>query len=129
MIKITFTITFTSKILYLIRIMKTKQQPQLVYYELAQVQQYENAAAITYLYVYVTGINGYLYGNLPGLNMCLGDRVVWHVFSIGSEADVHTVYFHGQSLTVLDTHRSSTAILPGYFKTLFMKADNPGTYI
>ena len=72
------------------------------------------------------GINGFLYGNLPGLDMCLDDRVVWHVFSVGSELDVHSVYFHGQPLTLLDTHRSATVLLPGYFKTLFMKAENPG---
>ncbi|KAK7486237.1 hypothetical protein BaRGS_00022560, partial [Batillaria attramentaria] len=74
------------------------------------------------------GINGYLYGTLPGLEMCEGDRVMWHVFSVGTEVDIHSVYLHGQSLTLLDTHRSATAVLPGYFKTLFMKADNPGQW-
>ena len=72
------------------------------------------------------GFNGYLYGNLPGLNMCLGDRVAWHVFSVGSEKDIHTVYFHGQPLTLMDTHRSSSFVLPGYFRTLLMKVQNPG---
>lgn len=74
------------------------------------------------------GINGYLYGNLPGLNMCVDDRVAWHVFSVGSEVDVHTVYFHGQPVTHLDTHRSSAYLLPGYFRTLLMKAEHPGQW-
>ena len=43
-------------------------------------------------------INGYVYGNLPGLEMCLGDRVAWHVFSLGTETDMHTLYFHGNVL-------------------------------
>ncbi|KAK7110957.1 hephaestin-like protein [Littorina saxatilis] len=73
-------------------------------------------------------MNGYLYGNLPGLKMCLGDRVVWHVFSVGSERDLHTIYFHGQPLTQLDTHLSATYVLPGYFRTLLMKAENPGEW-
>ena len=44
------------------------------------------------------GVNGYLYGNLQGLNICLGDKVDWHIMSFGTEADIHTVYFHGNVL-------------------------------
>ena len=33
-------------------------------------------------------INGYVYGNTPGLNVCIGDRVSWHLFSFGN--DIHT---------------------------------------
>ncbi|XP_076461304.1 hephaestin-like protein isoform X2 [Babylonia areolata] len=74
------------------------------------------------------GINGYMYGNLPGLNMCQDDRVAWHMLSVGSERDVHTAYFHGQPLTYLDNRRSSSFILPGYFRSLLMKAENPGQW-
>lgn len=35
-------------------------------------------------------INGYFYGNLPGLDMCEGDRIDWHLFGMGSEVDIHT---------------------------------------
>ena len=35
-------------------------------------------------------INGYFYGNLPGLDMCLGDSVRWHLAGIGNEVDIHT---------------------------------------
>lgn len=35
-------------------------------------------------------INGYFYGNLPGLDMCLGDSVTWHLAGIGNEVDIHT---------------------------------------
>ena len=34
-------------------------------------------------------INGYIFGNLPGLDMCVGDRVDWHLFGMGSETDLH----------------------------------------
>lgn len=34
-------------------------------------------------------INGYVYGNLPGLNMCQGDRVSWHMIGMGTWSDVH----------------------------------------
>ena len=35
-------------------------------------------------------INGYFYGNTPGLDMCQGDKVDWHVFGMGNEVDIHT---------------------------------------
>ena len=35
-------------------------------------------------------INGYFYGNLPGLDMCYGDSVKWHLAGIGNEVDIHT---------------------------------------
>lgn len=34
-------------------------------------------------------INGYIYGNLPGLNMCQGDTVSWHMIGMGTWSDVH----------------------------------------
>ena len=35
-------------------------------------------------------INGFFYGNLPGLNICLGDKVRWYLFGLGTEVDIHT---------------------------------------
>ena len=35
-------------------------------------------------------INGYFYGNVLDLNMCLGDTVRWHLAGIGNEVDLHT---------------------------------------
>ena len=43
-------------------------------------------------------INGYAFGNLPDLDFCQADRVAWHVFSLGTETDMHTLYFHGNVL-------------------------------
>lgn len=74
------------------------------------------------------GINGFLYGNLPGLNMCVGDRISWHVMAVGNEVDLHTVFFHGNTFTVHENRKDSSAILPGMFKTLTMIATNPGTW-
>ena len=34
-------------------------------------------------------INGYIYGNLPGLSMCQGDTVSWHIIGMGTWSDVH----------------------------------------
>lgn len=37
----------------------------------------------------IASINGYKFGNLPGLDMCHGDTVSWHIIGIGSFNDVH----------------------------------------
>lgn len=74
-------------------------------------------------------INGYFYGNLPGLDMCLGDSVRWHLAGIGNEVDIHTAYFHGQSFKV-DGHRKDVAsLLPATFVTASMTSMNPGTWM
>lgn len=35
--------------------------------------------------VLFTGINGFLYGNLPGLSICQGNKIQWHLFGLGNE--------------------------------------------
>ena len=42
-------------------------------------------------------INGYLYGNLPGLKMYRGEKVAWYLMGLGDLTDIHTVHFHGQT--------------------------------
>ena len=42
-------------------------------------------------------INGYLYGNLPGLKMYRGEKVAWYLIGFGDLTDIHTVHFHGQT--------------------------------
>lgn len=74
-------------------------------------------------------INGYFYGNLFGLDLCLGDSVKWHLAGIGNEVDIHTAYFHGQSFTI-DGHRKDVAsLLPATFVTATMKAQNLGQWM
>lgn len=47
----------------------------------------------------LTGINGKLYANLHGLEMVEGDKVVWYLFGMGNEVDIHTVHFHAETFT------------------------------
>lgn len=35
--------------------------------------------------MWFAGINGFLYGNLPGLSMCQGRKIYWHMFGLGNE--------------------------------------------
>jgi hypothetical protein len=74
-------------------------------------------------------INGFIFGNLPGLVMKSGERVRWYLLGMGSEQDVHTPHWHGK--TVSDKLRTTDVIelLPGSMVTVDMLADNPGTWL
>ncbi len=74
-------------------------------------------------------INGYIYGNLPGLVMKQGERVRWYLLGMGSEQDLHSAHWHGK--TVHDKARTTDVIelLPGSMATVDMLADNPGTWL
>jgi FtsP/CotA-like multicopper oxidase with cupredoxin domain len=75
-------------------------------------------------------INGYVFGNLPGLEMVEGERVRWYLFGLGSEHDFHTAHWHG--LRVLEEGRRMTDVvelLPASMKVADLRADNPGTWL
>ncbi|KAK6962443.1 hephaestin-like protein 1, partial [Biomphalaria glabrata] len=74
-------------------------------------------------------INGYVYGNLPDLDMCLNEQVTWYVMSVGSEMDVHTVTFDGNTFTEMGTHRDGRHLVPGGTATLSMLPDNEGRWM
>lgn len=37
------------------------------------------------IHVSSAGMNGFLYGNLPGLSICQGNKIHWHLFGLGNE--------------------------------------------
>ncbi|KAK5906909.1 hypothetical protein CesoFtcFv8_004813 [Champsocephalus esox] len=75
------------------------------------------------------GINGFLYGNLPGLTMCQGNKIHWHLIGLGNEVDMHSVHFHGQILTVQNHHTDTVSLFPASSTTAEMVADNPGHWL
>jgi len=75
------------------------------------------------------GINGYIFGNLRGLEMNSGDKVRWYLLGMGNEVDLHTPHWHGKTVKV-GFHRTDTVeLLPGSMVTADMVADNPGTWM
>jgi hypothetical protein len=74
-------------------------------------------------------INGFIFGNLPGLIMKQGDKVRWYLLGMGNEIDLHTPHWHGE--TVTDGRRNTDVIelLPGSMATVDMLADNAGTWM
>jgi FtsP/CotA-like multicopper oxidase with cupredoxin domain len=74
-------------------------------------------------------INGYVYGNLPGLAMKQGERVRWYVLGMGNEVDLHTPHWHGQTLLMGGMRMDMVELLPMSMKVLDMTPDNPGTWL
>jgi manganese oxidase len=74
-------------------------------------------------------MNGYIFGNLPGLVMKQGDRVRWHLLGMGSEKDLHTPHWHGETVVFEKRHADVVELLPGSMATVDMVADNPGTWL
>jgi hypothetical protein len=75
-------------------------------------------------------INGYVFGNLPGLEMREGERVRWYLFGLGDENDMHTAHWHG--LRVIEEGRRRTDVvelLPATMKVADMLADNAGSWL
>ncbi|XP_052471931.1 ferroxidase HEPHL1 isoform X1 [Carassius gibelio] len=74
-------------------------------------------------------INGYVYGNLPALKVCVGRPVSWHLFGIGNEVDIHSAYFHGHTL-VDRLHRTDVlSLFPATFVTATMIPKTEGKWL
>jgi FtsP/CotA-like multicopper oxidase with cupredoxin domain len=75
-------------------------------------------------------INGYVFGNGGlSLNMNRGQRVRWYLMGMGTEVDLHSPHWHGNTL-LIDGHRQDvTELLPASLKTADMVPDDPGTWL
>ncbi|XP_071090997.1 hephaestin-like protein [Haliotis cracherodii] len=71
-------------------------------------------------------INGYMYGNLPMITMCQGRRVRLHVFSMGSIADLHALYVHGNNFINNGNHLRSIGLTSGSMKSLVLSTTQEG---
>lgn len=74
-------------------------------------------------------INGYMYGNLPGLTMKTNTHVRWYVVGMGTETDLHTPHWHGQTLLMGGMRTDMVELLPMSMKVLDMYPDNVGTWL
>ena len=74
-------------------------------------------------------INGFLFGNLPGLTMKKGDRVRWYLMGMGTEVDIHTPHWHGNTVTVNGMRTDVVAVFPATMLVADMEPDNVGTWL
>uniref|UniRef100_A0AAQ4PIB5 ferroxidase n=1 Tax=Gasterosteus aculeatus aculeatus TaxID=481459 RepID=A0AAQ4PIB5_GASAC len=74
-------------------------------------------------------INGYMFGNLPGIKLCQDSTVAWHLVGMGNEVDIHSVFFHGN--TLLDRgHRTDVlSLFPATFATAQMVPKASGKWL
>jgi len=74
-------------------------------------------------------INGYVFGNLPGLAMKQGEHVRWYLLGMGNERDLHAAHWHGKTVLYQSHRTDDVELLPGSMATVDMVADNPGTWM
>ncbi|XP_066845980.1 ferroxidase HEPHL1 isoform X3 [Anser cygnoides] len=74
-------------------------------------------------------LNGYIYGNLPGLEMCADAPMSWHLIGMGSEIDIHAAYFYGHTFTNRDQRADVVGLFPATFITAEMTPGNPGRWL
>ncbi len=70
------------------------------------------------------GINGYVYGNQPGQDMYQGERVRWYLIGMGTEVDIHTPHWHGNTVLWNGNRADVVELMPGSLKTVDLVADN-----
>ena len=68
-----------------------------------------------------SAVNGLVYGNLGGLELCQGEQVVWYIFGLGTEGDIHGVHFEGNNFQRQSTTRDTANVFPHTTATLAMQ--------
>lgn len=74
-------------------------------------------------------INGYIFGNLPMLQMNAGERVRWYLIALGDGTDLHTPHWHGNTVLHEGRRTDVVELLPASMKVADMIADNPGIWL
>jgi FtsP/CotA-like multicopper oxidase with cupredoxin domain len=74
-------------------------------------------------------INGYVYGNMPMIDMKVGQRVRWYVMAFGTEVDVHTPHWHGNTVVISGMRMDMTQLIAGSMITAEMVPDDPGIWL
>jgi FtsP/CotA-like multicopper oxidase with cupredoxin domain len=81
-------------------------------------------------------INGYVFGNQPlgqrpgqGMTLRAGQRVRWYLMGMGTEVDLHTPHWHGNTVVANGMRTDVTTLLPAQMVTADMTPDNPGTWL
>ena len=74
-------------------------------------------------------INGYVFGNQPMITMRTGQHVRWYVMSMGTEVDLHTPHWHGNTVTVGGMRMDTVSLLPATMVVADMVPDDPGIWL
>ncbi|HSJ85615.1 MAG TPA: multicopper oxidase domain-containing protein [Anaerolineales bacterium] len=75
-------------------------------------------------------VNGYVFGNLPleSITMHKGEHVRWYVMAQGTEVDLHTPHWHGNTVVINGMRTDVAELLPMSMKVADMVPDAVGTW-
>jgi manganese oxidase len=74
-------------------------------------------------------MNGYVFGNGPIPVINKGEHVRWYVMGMGTEVDLHTPHWHGNTVTVNGMRMDTVNLLPASMVTADMTPDDPGDWL
>ncbi|XP_053467469.1 ferroxidase HEPHL1-like [Ictalurus furcatus] len=74
-------------------------------------------------------INGFVYGNLPTLEVCLRCPVSWHLFGIGNDIDLHSIHFYGHTLLNQGHRTDVLSVFPATTVTATMVPMTTGKWL
>lgn len=73
-------------------------------------------------------INGWMYGNMPLMQMQVGERVRWYLMGGTNFIDLHNIHWHGHTVTVGGHRTDMIGLDPMMMAVADMEADNPGIW-
>tara|TARA_R110000787_G_scaffold277159_1_gene386319 strand:- start:3117 stop:4220 length:1104 start_codon:yes stop_codon:yes gene_type:complete len=74
-------------------------------------------------------INGYVYGNMPLPKMKVGETVRWYLMALGTEVDLHTPHWHGNTVLANGNRKDVVELLPATTLVADMVPDAPGIWM
>jgi manganese oxidase len=74
-------------------------------------------------------INGYVYGNGPVPSIGKGQRARWYTLTLGTEVDLHTPHWHGNTETTNGMRSDMIQLMPGMMMASDMVPDDIGTWL
>jgi manganese oxidase len=79
-------------------------------------------------YVFRESLNGYIFGNLPGLTMTEGQRVRWYLMAT-SNFELHAPHWHGNTVTINHMRTDVAPLQTMGMVVADMVPDNVGTWL
>jgi hypothetical protein len=73
-------------------------------------------------------LNGFVFGNLPGLTMKAGERVRWYLMAT-SNFELHAPHWHGNTVLIQHMRTDVGTLLTMGMLVADMVPDNPGTWL
>ncbi len=79
-------------------------------------------------YNFMDTMNGFVYGNLPGLTMRVGERVRWYLMGT-TNFEVDAPHWHGNTVLIQGRRPDVASLLTMGMIIAEMVPDNPGTWL